>query len=74
VKNEYVQRVRSLKGLDGEIPAAGMATIGTTKALRKEALDVQRRRLLRLRNEEVIGDDVLHRIQHELDLEDLGLS
>jgi len=73
VRNEYVQRVRSLKGLDGEIPAAGMATVGTTKALRQEALDVQRRQLLRLRNEEVIGDDVLHRIQHELDLEDLGL-
>ncbi len=73
VRSEYVQRIRSLKGLDGGIPSAGLATVGSTKTLRQETLDVQRRQLLRLRDEEVIGDDVLHRIQHELDLEDMGL-
>jgi Na+/H+ antiporter len=73
VRSEYVQRIRSLKGLDGGMPSAGLATVGSTKTLRQETLDVQRRQLLRLRDEEVIGDDVLHRIQHELDLEDMGL-
>jgi CPA1 family monovalent cation:H+ antiporter len=73
VQHEYVQRVRALKGLDGEAPARGLATIRTSKALRKEALDIQRTELLRLWKEEVIGDDVLHRLQHELDLEDMGL-
>ena len=73
VRQEFVQRIRSLKGLEGEAPATGLTTIGTTKALRREALDVQRDQLLRLRKEEVIGDDVLHRIQYELDLEELGL-
>ncbi len=72
VRQEYVQRIRSLRGLEGEAPA-GLATVGTTKALRREALDVQRDQLLKLRQEEVIGDDVLNRIQYELDLEELGL-
>jgi len=74
VQHEYVQRVRALKGLDGNTANRGLATIQTSKTLRKEALDVQRRELLRLWKEEVIGDDVLHRLQHELDLEDMGLS
>jgi monovalent cation/hydrogen antiporter len=73
VRQEYVQRIRSLRGLEGEAPA-GLATVGTTKALRREALDVQRDQLLRLRKEEVIGDDVLNRIQYELDLEEMGLQ
>ena len=72
VRQEFVQRIRSLKGLEGEA-RAGLATVGTTKALRREALDVQREQLLKLRKEEVIGDDVLNRIQYELDLEELGL-
>jgi CPA1 family monovalent cation:H+ antiporter len=72
VRQEYMQRVRALKGLEGDVPA-GFATVGATKALRREALDVQRDQLLRLRKEEVIGDDVLSRIQYELDLEELGL-
>ena len=74
VRQEYVQRVRALRGLEGEAQASGLTTIGTTKALRREALDVQRDQLLRLRKEEVIGDDVLNRIQYELDLEEMGLD
>jgi hypothetical protein len=73
VRQEYVQRIRALKGLEGEAPS-GLATIGATKALRREALDIQRDQLLKLREEEVIGDDVLHRIQYELDLEEVGLG
>ena len=73
VRQEYVQRIRSLKGLEGEMPASGLATMGATKTLRREALDVQRDQLLRLRKEEVIGDDVLQRIQYDLDLEEMAL-
>lgn len=69
VRQEYVQRVRALKGLDGDGPAH--APLALTADLRRTAIDAQRRRLLELRDEEVIGDDVLHRIQHELDLEEL---
>ena len=73
VRQEYVQRIRALKGLEGPVPTSGLATMGATKALRREALDIQREQFLRLRKEEVIGDDVLHRIQYELDLEEMGL-
>lgn len=71
VRQEYVQRVRSLKGLEGEGPAH--APLELSRALRRAAVEAQRQQLLRLRDEEVIGDDVLHRLQHELDLEDVRM-
>ena len=71
VRQEYVQRVRSLRGLDEEGPAH--APLALTTDLRRTAIEAQRRRLLTLRDEEIIGDDVLHRLQHELDLEELRL-
>ncbi len=73
VKDEYVQKIRALKGLDQGGSHNGLASIQTSRSLRKEALDAQREELLRLWKEEVIGDDVLHRLQHELDLEDMRL-
>jgi monovalent cation/hydrogen antiporter len=71
VRQEYVQRVRSLKGLEGDGPAH--ASLALSKELRRTAIEAQRRQLLKLRDEEVIGDDVLHRLQHELDLEDVRM-
>ena len=71
VRQEYVQRVRSLKGLEGEGPAH--APLELSRELRRTAIEAQRRQLLKLRDEEVIGDDVLHRLQHELDLEDVRM-
>jgi CPA1 family monovalent cation:H+ antiporter len=68
VRQEYVQRVRSLKGLEPDGPAH--APLELSRELRRTAVEAQRRQLLKLRDEEVIGDDVLHRLQHELDLED----
>jgi len=71
VRQEFVQRVRSLKGLEGDGPAH--APLALTTELRQAAVEAQRRQLLKLRDEEVIGDDVLHRLQHELDLEDVRM-
>ena len=68
VRQEYVQRLRSLRGLEGEGPAH--APLALSRELRRTAVEAQRNQLLKLRDEEVIGDDVLHRLQHELDLED----
>jgi CPA1 family monovalent cation:H+ antiporter len=39
------------------------------RRLRSEMLDAERRTLIRLRDEGVIGDSVLHEVQHDLDLE-----
>jgi CPA1 family monovalent cation:H+ antiporter len=71
VRQEYVQRIRALKGLEGEGPAH--APLALSRELRRTAIEAQRRQLLKLRDEEVIGDDVLHRLQHELDLEDVRM-
>lgn len=38
-----------------------------------EALQVERRTILRLRNEEVINDEVLRRIQRDIDLAEARL-
>ena len=72
VRQEYVQRLRSLKGLEGDGPGARAAR-RCRRELRRTALEAQREQLLKLRDEEVIGDDVLHRLQHELDLEDVRM-
>jgi len=42
--------------------------------LRRELVAIQRGVLIDLRNQGAINDEVLHRIQHELDLEELRLS
>ncbi len=44
-----------------------------TKRLR-ELLRAQRRTLIELRNEGVIGDEAMHRIEHDLDLEESRLE
>jgi CPA1 family monovalent cation:H+ antiporter len=71
VRQDYVQRIRSLRGLEGEGPAH--APLELSRELRRTAVEAQRKRLLELRDTEVIGDDVLHRLQHELDLEDVRM-
>jgi monovalent cation/hydrogen antiporter len=44
-----------------------------TKRLR-ELLRAQRRTLIELRNEGTIGDEAMHRIEHDLDLEESRLE
>lgn len=45
-----------------------------TRKLRIEVLLVERRELVRLRDEEVIGEETLRRVQRELDLEEMLLD
>jgi monovalent cation/hydrogen antiporter len=40
----------------------------------RELLGAQRRTLIELRNEGVIGDEAMHRIEHDLDLEESRLE
>jgi CPA1 family monovalent cation:H+ antiporter len=42
--------------------------------LQRSVLDAQRAEIIRLRNERVINDEVLRRIEHDLDLEDARLE
>lgn len=61
----------SLAGVDGR-HAEGIAT--SYRALRMAMIESERQALVRLRDEGVIGDDVLRRVQRDLDLETVLLE
>jgi hypothetical protein len=44
------------------------------RRVRLEIVNVERRRLLKLRREREIGDDVLHKLMREIDLEEMRLA
>ncbi|MBM3482902.1 MAG: Na+/H+ antiporter [Alphaproteobacteria bacterium] len=70
VRGEYAARLKQER-LVG-VTAGGLDD--TTRALRLAAVTAERRRLLKLHRERQIGDEVLRRIQHELDIEELRLE
>jgi len=60
-----------------EAPGAGTSTalggldVGAASRLRSELQDAQRERILELRNTGVINDEIMRRIERDLDLEDV---
>lgn len=70
VRQELVDRLRQLTRTDARGPESSSDVM---QQIRREAIAAQREQLVELRNREVIGDDVLHRIQHELDIEEMRL-
>jgi hypothetical protein len=65
---EYEDRIRQLEVCahdDGDRPNRLIAP--SYERLEQEALDVERRTIIRLRNEYIINDEVLRRIQSDLD-------
>ncbi len=65
---EYADRIRQLEvcaSVDGDRSDAAMAP--SFENLQQDALDVERRTIIQLRNEYVINDEVLRRIQVDLD-------
>ena len=46
----------------------------SARRLRRLTIAVQRRALVGMRRDELIGDDVMHKIEHELDLEEVRLN
>jgi Na+/H+ antiporter len=69
LRAEYEDRIRQLQvfGNGGDAPA-GKDPKGGYESLLEQTLKVERRTILQLRNERVINDAVLRRIQRELDL------
>jgi len=59
---------------DGTAPECTAGAIEIFRRLRHETLTAERLAVIGLRNEGVISDDVLHRIEHELDVEALQLG
>jgi hypothetical protein len=59
---------------DGTAPECAAEAIEVFQRLRHETLTAERLAVIRLRNDGVISDDVLHRLEHELDVEALQLG
>jgi CPA1 family monovalent cation:H+ antiporter len=72
---EYDERVEQLR-LCADNPDDCRGEIATPQyqRLQREALRVERRTIIRLRNERVINDDALRRIQRDLDLAEARLT
>jgi CPA1 family monovalent cation:H+ antiporter len=70
----YTQRARRASSID---PGAGDAAARVQAALRRlrhETLTAERRAVIALRDRGVISDDVLHRIEQELDVEAMRIG
>lgn len=68
LRKEYIARYRQAKRSRG-----GNAGGDAGHQLRLACITAERRRLIKLRREGLIGDEVMHRIQRELDLEEVRL-
>ena len=75
LRAEYDERVEQLQ-LCAENPDDCRGEIATPQyqRLQREALRVERQTIIRLRNERVINDDALRRIQRDLDLAEARLT
>jgi CPA1 family monovalent cation:H+ antiporter len=72
MRTHYTQRARRFSELgDAECSAERAAA---QRRLRHETLSAERRALIRLRDDGVIGDEVLHRLEHELDVEAIRIG
>jgi monovalent cation/hydrogen antiporter len=69
------ERIAELERCAGdEDSSSGEVATPHYRELQQKALDVERQMIIRLRNEHVINDDALRRIQRDLDLAEARLS
>jgi len=72
ILGEYEYRIAHLSGhLDGSLPPEAIAS---DHQLQQEALDAERREILRQRDEGTIPDEIYRKVQYDLDLADERLS
>ena len=75
LRGTYDLRHRRLKAQAGKIEDDGYQDRSRARQrLVRELLDAQRRAIIQLRNEGVVSNDVMHRIERDLDLEDSRLE
>jgi CPA1 family monovalent cation:H+ antiporter len=71
---EYEDRIRQLEATDHDHVKHHLRLFSNEyEALSRETLNVERQSILQLRNEEVINDEVLRRIQKDIDLAEARL-
>jgi len=70
----YAQRAKRFAQPDAEDPDCSPDAAMAYRRLRHEALTAERQRVIALRDQDVISDEVLHRLEHELDVEALRMG
>ena len=70
----YTQRVQRASSIDPGVGAESARAQAALRRLRHEALSAERRALIALRDQDVISDDVLHRLEQELDIEAMRIG
>ena len=70
----YTQRVQRASSIDPGAGAESARAQAALRRLRHEALSAERRALIALRDQDVISDDVLHRLEQELDIEAMRIG
>ena len=70
----YAQRAKRFACPDAADPDCSPDAATAYRRLRQEALKAERDRVIALRDQDVISDEVLHRIEHELDVEALRMG
>lgn len=74
IRTLYTQRVQRASSIDPGAGAESARVQATLRRLRHEALSAERRALIGLRDQDVISDDVLHRLEQELDIEAMRIG
>jgi CPA1 family monovalent cation:H+ antiporter len=70
----YTQRVQRASSIDPGVSADSARAQAALRRLRHETLSAERRALIALRDEGVISDEVLHRLEQELDIEAIRIG
>ena len=74
LRSEYEERIQELERADGEENRTNHGLFSAEyERLSREALKVERSTIIELRNQLVINDEVLRRIQHDIDLAEARL-
>ena len=74
LRQEYEDHIEQLKGDGSESSGAPLRLFSSEyERLSREALQLERRTIIRLRNDSVINDEVLRRIQRDIDLAEARL-
>jgi CPA1 family monovalent cation:H+ antiporter len=74
MRDRYTQRVRHTSPIALGGDEASARARAAYRRLRHQALEAERRRLIELRDQGAISDEVLHRLEQELDVEAMRLG
>lgn len=74
LRRKYEERIRQYCDACLDMDTGNGEQLATLKVLQREAVVAERNVVVKLRNQGVINDEVLHRLEHELDLEAVRLK